>query len=128
MIVEVLVDTSVWIDYFRSGRDSERMDFLISENLVATNDVILAELVPLLLIRKEKNVVSLLKKIKNNTMQPNWQEIVDFQVKCLRAGSSGIGIPDLLIAQNAIHYSTPVYSLDKHFKLMLKADLGLEAF
>ena len=29
--MEVLVDTSVWIVYFRSGDKSEKMDFLIDE-------------------------------------------------------------------------------------------------
>jgi len=42
----VLVDTSVWIDYLRNGKKSEKVDFLIDENIVAINDLILAELVP----------------------------------------------------------------------------------
>ena len=44
----VLVDTSVWIDYFRGAGDSEPLDYLINENLVVTNEIILAELVPFL--------------------------------------------------------------------------------
>jgi predicted nucleic acid-binding protein len=60
----VLVDTSVWIDYFRSGDKSGKLDTLIDENLVVTNDLILAELLPLLIIRKENDVVKLLKSIK----------------------------------------------------------------
>ena len=42
----VLVDTSVWIDYFR-GCDSpqtERLDELLDEERVATGDLIIAEL------------------------------------------------------------------------------------
>ncbi len=66
--MEVLVDTSVWIDYFRSGDKSGKLDTLIDENLVVTNNLILAELLPLLIIRKESNVVKLLKSIKNNIM------------------------------------------------------------
>jgi predicted nucleic acid-binding protein len=41
-----IVDTSVWIDYFRVGNNSEKLDFLIDENLIVINDLILAELVP----------------------------------------------------------------------------------
>ena len=70
--MEVLVDTSVWIDYFRSGDKSGKLDTLIDENLVVTNDLILTELLPLLIIRKESNVVKLLKSIKNNIMHPDW--------------------------------------------------------
>ena len=44
--MSVLVDTSVWIEYFRSGNNFEKLDFLIDENLVVTNDLILAELIP----------------------------------------------------------------------------------
>lgn len=126
--MEVLVDTSVWIDYFRSGDNSHELDLLIDEGLVITNDIILAELSPLLVIRGQTEVISLLKKLKSNTINADWQEIIDFQVRCLQAGSSGIGIPDLLIAQNAIQNGTPVYSLDKHFRHMYKADFGLILF
>ncbi len=126
--MEVLVDTSVWIDYFRSGENSAKLDFLIDENLVVINDLILTELLPLLVIRNEKRIIRLLKKIKNNTIKANWQEIVLFQVQCLKSGSSGIGIPDLLIAQNAIQNNTPVYSIDKHFGYMHKANIGIKQY
>ena len=45
--MSVLVDTSVWVNYFRSGKDSGKLDFLIDENLIVINDLILAELVPI---------------------------------------------------------------------------------
>ncbi len=62
--MEVLVDTSVWIDYFHSGNKSDKLDMLIDENLIAINDLILAELLPLLFVKKENKVVKLLKSIK----------------------------------------------------------------
>ena len=61
--MEVLVDTSVWIDYFRSGDKSEKLDFLIDENLIVINDLILTGLLPLLIVKKEKKVINLLKNI-----------------------------------------------------------------
>ena len=51
--MQVLVDTSIWIDYFRGGAGSSDLDFLIDENIVATNDIILAELVPYLKVKKK---------------------------------------------------------------------------
>lgn len=126
--MEVLVDTSVWIDYFRSGDKSDKLDTLLDENLVVINDLILTELLPLLIIRKENKVVKLLKKIKNNIMHPTWDEIIDYQVSCLKSGSTGIGIPDLLIAQNSIQNNVLVYSIDKHFKFMYKANIGIELY
>jgi len=50
----VLVDTSIWIDYFRGGDVSKGLNYLIDENIVVINDIILAELVPYLIIKKDR--------------------------------------------------------------------------
>ncbi len=126
--MEVLVDTSVWIDYFQSGAKSQKLDFLIDENLVSTNDLILAELIPHLRVRNQKRVISLLNKIKKCVISPDWEEIIEFQVLCLKSGSSGIGISDLIIAQNSIQNNISVYSLDKHFRFISKAKIGIKLF
>ena len=52
--MSVLVDTSIWVEYFRNGNNAARLDLLIDENLVVTNDLILAELIPFLKIRKQR--------------------------------------------------------------------------
>ena len=119
--MSVLVDTSVWIDYFRSGDDHHRLDLLIDENIVVTNDLILAELIPFLKIRKQKSIIELLKNINNLQLQIKWDEIIEFQVKCLKKGINGVGIPDLIIAQNVKQNDCEIYSLDTHFKLLSKA-------
>jgi hypothetical protein len=69
MSITVLVDTSVWIDYFRSGDNSTKLDFLIDENLIATNDLILAELVPFLMVRHQEKVIDLLYSVKKGLRQ-----------------------------------------------------------
>ncbi len=114
----VLVDTSIWIDYFKGGDDSTDLSALIDENIIVTNDIILAELVPYLRIKKQVAVVKLLQEINRLPMQINWDEIVEFQVRCLKAGANGVGIPDLIIAQNAKANNCKIYSLDKHFRLL----------
>ncbi len=126
--MEVLVDTSVWVDYFRSGEGSTKLDYLIDENLLVINNIVLAELLPLIKIRRENKIIDLLTKIKNHTIKIDWQEIIKFQVSCLKTGLTGIGIPDLIIAQNAIQNNTPIYCLDKHFGFMQKAKLGIKLF
>ena len=40
----VLVDTSIWADYFKSGSNSTKLDDLLEDNSVFINDIILAEL------------------------------------------------------------------------------------
>lgn len=49
----VLVDTSVWIDYFRTGNKSAELDDLIDENVIVINDLILTELIPFLKLKRQ---------------------------------------------------------------------------
>jgi hypothetical protein len=42
------------------------------------------------------------------------KEVVTWQPKCLVKGINGIGIQDLIIAQNNLH----IYTLDKYFRLL----------
>ena len=114
----VLVDTSIWLDYFRTGKNSERLDFLIDENLIVINDLILAELVPFLRVRNQRKIVKLLYNIDKLELSINWDQIIEFQFKCLKNGLNGIGIPDLIVAQNAKQNRCEIYSLDNHFSLM----------
>ncbi|MDQ7015439.1 MAG: PIN domain-containing protein [Gammaproteobacteria bacterium] len=114
----VLVDTSIWIDYFRSGNNSQNLEYLLDENLVVINDVILAELIPYLKLKKQSKVIKLLNEINRIPLNVLWHEIIDFQVQCLRNGANGVGIPDLIIAQSAKQNSVQIYSLDKHFRLL----------
>jgi predicted nucleic acid-binding protein len=70
--MSVLVDTSIWIDYFRSGNNSENLDYLIDENLIVINDLILAELIPALKVRNQRNIVKLLYDIHKLDLSINW--------------------------------------------------------
>ena len=116
----VLVDTSIWIDYFRDGKNSADLDFLIDENLIVINEIILAELIPYLKIKQQTNVIKLLNEISQTPLDIKWEEIIQLQIKCLKSGVNGIGIPDLIIAQNAKQNGCEIYSLDKHFMLLNK--------
>ena len=61
--MSILVDTSIWVEYFRSGNNTEKLDFLIDENLIVINDLILAELVPFLKFRNQRKIINLLEPI-----------------------------------------------------------------
>ncbi len=69
--MEVLVDTSIWIDYFRGGEDSDDLDHLVDENLIVTNDIILAELIPYLKIKKQTKVIKFLHEMKKSRLAFN---------------------------------------------------------
>ncbi len=126
--MSVLVDTSIWIEYFRKGNDFEKLDFLIDENLVVTNDLILAELVPFLKNRDHRKLIKLLYNINRLELIINWEKIIEYQYKCLKNGINGVGIPDLIVAQNAKQNHCKIYSLGNHFQLLkdiLKINLTL---
>ena len=77
--MRVLVDTSVWIEYFRRGKDSEKLDFLIDESLLVANDLILAELVPFLKIRSQRKIIELLFDIDRLQLSIDWSQIIGYQ-------------------------------------------------
>ena len=116
--MSILVDSSVWIDYFRDMGQSDALELLIEENLVVTNELILAELIPPLNLRKEHVLTSLLREIKRQPMFVDWNEIIKIQTECLRNGINGIGIPDLIIVQNATQGGLKLLSNDNHFALI----------
>ena len=116
--MSVLVDTSIWIEYLRSGNNSEKLDFLIDENLLVINDLILAELIPPLKVRNQRKIIKLLYDINKLKLAINWEQLIEFQFKCLKNGLNGIGIPDLIVAQNAKQNRCEIYSLDNHFTLI----------
>jgi len=116
--MNVLVDSSVWIAYFRGSDAADRMDWLISEGLVVTNDMILAELLPALLVRGERRLARLLRETVRYPLTPDWDDVIGMQTVCLRNGINKVGIPDLLIAQHAQQRHLCLYTLDRHFTLL----------
>ncbi|MBL0380979.1 MAG: PIN domain-containing protein [Desulfofustis sp. PB-SRB1] len=116
--MKVLVDYSVWIDYFKSGERSEELDYLIDNNLIYINDLILTELIPSLKLQHQSSLIAALKEVARLPLSIHWQQIQELQLSCLKNGINGIGIPDLIIAQNAMQNVCLIFSLDKHFSLM----------
>jgi len=114
--MQVLVDSSIWIDYFRSGDDSCHLDMLIDENIIVVNDMILAELIPFMKMKKQYKLIESLEAIQKINLDINWTELAHFQTQCLAFGANGMGIPDLIIAQNALQNDCSIYSLDRHFQ------------
>jgi predicted nucleic acid-binding protein len=125
--MKIIVDSSVWIDYFRNGQNSGILDNLIDENLIAVNDLILTEIIPPLQLKKQTRIIDLLNEIENLELHIDWQQIRDFQYICLKKGINKVGISDLIIAQNAIQNNTSIFTLDKHFNL-LKTVIGVSVF
>lgn len=118
----VLVDSSVWIEFFRGSKnvDVEKFNSLIDNNLICINELIISELAPSLIHKKEFAIVELLKTVRAIPIKIDWNKIIDYQTVNLKNGINNIGIPDLIIMQNALQNNVLLYSLDKHFQLLKK--------
>jgi len=114
---QVLVDSSVWIEYFNSG-GFPKLDRLIEEELVCTNELILTEIAPVLMHQKEEEILEGLFAIESIPLQIDWHIIRDYQHMNLKNGINKVGIPDLLILQQIIDHKITLFNLDKHFKLL----------
>ena len=116
MIRKVLVDSSVWITYFKEG--DEVLTTLIEEDMVCTNELILTEILPVLYARKELKVINSLLALEKVSLRIDWEVIRKYQLINLQHGINRVGIPNLILLQQVIDEMLTLYSFDKHFKLM----------
>lgn len=114
---KVLIDTSVWIEYFKKG-GIPKLDRLIEEDLACINELILTELAPSLLMKKETEILEGLQAIEMIPLNIDWAIIRDYQLMNLKNGINKIGIPDLIILNQIIDRKISLFSFDKHFQLM----------
>ncbi|MCX7096474.1 MAG: PIN domain-containing protein [Methylococcales bacterium] len=126
--MSILVDSSIWVDYFKSGENSVKLDGLLENDKIVINDIILAELEPFLVQKKQYKIIELLHAIKKLPLQIYWPGLIRWQADCLTSGINGIGIPDLIIAQNAKQQDCEIYSLDKHYRLLNNVVKELKLF
>ena len=117
---KILIDSSVWIEYFKSENKHKVIDELIEENGICTNNLILTELLPYLYIKKVNELIDSLNAIEKKEIKINWDTITKMQIKNIENGINKVGIPDLIILQNVIENDLILYSIDKHFLLMKK--------
>lgn len=100
---------------------------LLDTNQVCINDLILAELIPSLHHKKELTLVRLLEAIERTRLRIDWDDIIAMQTINLKNGLNRVGVPDLIIAQNALQNDIPLFSFDKHFEIM-KNSIGIKVF
>jgi predicted nucleic acid-binding protein len=115
----VLVDTSVWIAFFRekSSAAAKALDTLLEEGEVCICGLIEAELIPGLRQNDRERVRSLLASVSRLEIPTDiWSQIIKIQENALAVGLGPFSIPDLLLTSLAIRNEIPVFSLDRHFE------------
>jgi|SRR5699024_2714640 len=114
---KVLIDSSVWIEYFRKG-DIPFLDQLLKEGFACVNELILIELQPVLIHRKRNDILEGLLALELIPLQIDWKLIRAYQLINLQNGINKVGLPDLMVIQQVIEKKIALFSFDKHFKLM----------
>jgi predicted nucleic acid-binding protein len=114
----ILVDSSVWIDYFKGNERTKTLDLFIELDLAATNELILTELLPFLRHHNEKEIFSMLSILPRIELEIFWEGIREIQKLNLKRGVNNVGIPDLIVAQQCIDKNLELWTFDKHFRLM----------
>lgn len=116
--MKILIDSSVWIDYFKGSKKADSLNHLIEQNLVCTNLLILAELIPFLQLKRQNKLIEHLKMLDSIPIEIDWTELIEYQLICLKKGINKVGIPDLMILQNIKQNNIYLYTFDKHFRLI----------
>ncbi len=126
----ILIDTSVWIDYFRDKNQalSVLVDQLLDDDLVVSLEVIEAELYRGARSDKEIHFLENYFSHIPSLEQPSniWRKVGQFTYQIARKGHS-IGLIDACIAFMAIENKVQLYSLDKDFK-QISARSSLKLF
>lgn len=77
---QVVLDSSIWIEYFRNSNTkiSSQVDSLIDSGNIYTNELILAELVPFLKLKKQNQLIQILESIECLKLNIDWKQLIDY--------------------------------------------------
>jgi hypothetical protein len=128
----VLIDTSVWISYFREGGDSDplsaRMDSVLDSCEVFVPKVVIAELIQGAKSDKEVSVIRDFVEAFHiiDQGENTWLRAGELSYSMRRKGVS-VSLIDCYIAILASDHGCAVFSLDDHFK-SIRRFLRIELF
>jgi len=115
----ILVDTSVWIQYFNrlDAKPGKSVEKLLGEGRVVGSGIILTELLQGAKIEKEFNAIleSMVAPPFLETTQNTWIKAGRISYALRRKGIT-IPITDLIIASLALEYDCLIFTLDPHFE------------
>ena len=107
----ILVDTSVWVEYFRKGY--AQLQSLLQEAEVASHPMIIGELACGLLHPRQE-ILSMLDTLPQITVAEHSEVLQLIDKKHLMG--SGIGYVDAHLLASAILSNTPLWTQDNHLK------------
>jgi len=114
----VLIDSSVWIDFFKGNEKVAFVSDILLEGLACTNEVVLTELLPSMRIKREENLIKLMRQVRKFNMEIDWSQLRNIQFANLQNGNNKVPLADVMIAQNCIQNDLEILTTDKHFLKM----------
>ncbi|MDR1786294.1 MAG: PIN domain-containing protein [Spirochaetaceae bacterium] len=113
-----LVDSNVWIEFFNKKKFFDFISGLLIHNTAVTNKIILAELLPSVRSKKEREFIDCISGIESIPLSIDWDEISEIQFQSIRHGINKLGLLDIAIAQNAGQNGLTVVSINRHMLLL----------
>jgi predicted nucleic acid-binding protein len=119
MSTKIIVDTTVWIDFFRRSDSphSLHLKLLLREGRVLLLGVVLAEILQGIKTQKESVIVKkgLLKLPYIEMTRKIWEKAGEISASLLRKGIT-VPLSDLIVASCALSEDLEVFTLDSHFR------------
>jgi hypothetical protein len=124
----VLIDTAVWVDFFRGrGEIVKLVKNLVISNQAMLCGVVISEVIQGIKNEKEREIVKEafrgIPYIKVD--RACWEEAGDIALK-LRKRGKVVPLTDILMATLTIHYGLQILTFDKHFELIPDVSLFKE--
>ena len=119
MNTRIIVDTSVWIEFFRKPESglTARLKSLLKERRVTMVGMVLAEILQGVKIRKDATLVrKSFEKLPYLEMTRDiWEKAGEISASLRNQGTT-IPLSDLIIAALAISNDHAIFTIDPHFK------------
>ena len=117
----ILIDTSVWIEYFRSKSSSvaQKVDRILEEDEIYVPKLIIAELMQGSRSKKELSIIEDFFDAFHiiDQKEDSWIKAGSLSYKLKKKGKN-INLFDCYIAVIAQEYGCTIFSLNRHFKEM----------
>ena len=122
-VEKILIDTSIWIDYFRnkSSKISEKVDSILSNHEVYVPKIVIAELIQGAKSEREISVIEDFLGAFNiiDQKEDTWLKTGRLCFNLKKKGKN-INLTDCYIAIIADEHKCQIFTLDEHFKEIQK--------
>jgi predicted nucleic acid-binding protein len=113
----ILVDTTIWIEFFRARSNiADRLESLLIEYAVWTCGIVIFEVLQGIKLEGEKNkILGVMESLPYIEMTKEvWQSAADLSIALKKNGVT-LPLSDIFIGAIAIKNNLSVYTLDQHF-------------